>query len=106
VLTSDLKMMQGDTTLIRKIESSNHPKDSSRMTSPAKENKDQNKSLETFVENVRTQKCSKNFLSLIPQTCIRKEAEYLPGKLNRGTSAVQASSGTRRGLAFDSYYST
>ncbi len=96
--------MQGDTTLIRKIESST--KDDSRMTSPAKENKDQNKSLETFVENVRTQTCSKNFLSLIPQTCIRKEAEYLPGKLNRGTSAVQASSGMRRGLAFDSYYST
>ena len=45
-------MMQGDTTLIRKIESST--KDDSRMTSPAKENKDQNKSLETFVENKDT----------------------------------------------------
>lgn len=44
-------MMQSDKTLILKIESPNHPKDASRMTSPAKKNKDQNKSSETSAES-------------------------------------------------------
>jgi hypothetical protein len=49
--SSDLKMMQSDKTLILKIESPNHPKDASRMTFPAKKNKDQNKSSETSAES-------------------------------------------------------
>jgi hypothetical protein len=43
--------MQSDKTLILKIESPNHSKDAARMTSPAKKNKDQNKSSETSAEN-------------------------------------------------------
>jgi hypothetical protein len=42
VLASDLKKMQGNTTLIWKTESANHPRDASRMTSPAKKNNNQN----------------------------------------------------------------
>ena len=64
VLTVDLKKLQGNTTLIWKIESPNHPKVASRMRSPAKKNRGSKQETCVELENCNmTQKCSKNFLS-------------------------------------------